>query len=129
MKSLHLRTVYHPGVRVDIRLVYRLVPLNRFTVACIEANRQERLPWSWKITVGPIFPSVIVLSLTAERPVSAFITIQGDDLQIPVLRESGQNNCSFKSRNFSFLTIILPNIPLSQNVDRYARFVNTFSMF
>ena len=76
----------------------------------------------------PIFLSLIVLFLTPERSESAFVTIHGDDFQIPVLRESGQYDCSFKSRNFRLLTIVLKNVPLSQNIDRQSCFINPFSM-
>lgn len=77
----------------------------------------------------PMFPSEIVLFLAPQHSGGAFVTIHGDDFKIPVLGESGQYNCSFQSRDFRLFTIVLQNIPLSQNIHRHPCFMNTFAMF
>lgn len=126
-KPLNLRQYTIPDVGVGIRLVYRLSRPEPVR-GDMEMNVLEKLASPWKITVGSIFPSVIVFSLAAERSVSTSITIYGDDFQVSFWCESSQDNGPFKSRNFRFPQIALSNISLSQNVDRGSRFMNTFSV-
>jgi hypothetical protein len=90
---------------------------------------QEELPFYWWIAISSISLSVVELFLRSERFESAFVAIRGGDFQVSILRESGQDNGSFESCDFRLVTIIMWNIPLSQNVDRNSSSINTFSVF
>jgi hypothetical protein len=82
-----------------------------------------------KIPVCPEPLSVIVLFLALDCPERALVAVHGDNFQQTIVREGGQDDGPFQSHNLRLLTIVLWNIPLSQNVDRYARSTNSFSVF
>ena len=92
------------------------------------AFHEKRLPFHWRITNNSISLSIVILCFGSEYFKSAFITVGSDDFQIPVLCESGQYNSSFESGDCRPVTILMRNIPLSQNVNRNSCCINTFSV-
>lgn len=100
-----------------------------FKMAVPRKPRADLLSWNRRsYSSGSIPVSIIVLCFASDCFASAFITIDRDDFQPAIWRQSHQNHRSFESCNCSPSAIALQNIPLSQNIERDSRSIYAFSM-